>query len=256
MDELLAQRARSFGETAQDYADHRPDYPAAGIEWALSAADHPVREVLDLAAGTGKLTEGLLDLGVDVTAVEPDEGMLAELRRRHPGVPGHLGTAEAIPLADGSVDAVLVGQAFHWFDLDVALTEIARVLRPGGVVAGLWNTTDDRVDWVRELDELSHTDASRSNVQFGAAGLEHPAFLPFEEGIFDHAHRRTADSLTATIGTHSHTIVISDDERAAVLGRIRDYLGSRPETATGEFDLPIRTLVYRARCVHLAGPTA
>lgn len=247
MDDQIARRARSFGATAGDYADHRPDYPAAGIEWALAAAAHPVREVLDLAAGTGKLTEGLLDLGVDVTAVEPDEGMLAELKRRNPGVPAHQGTAEAIPLADASVDAVLVGQAFHWFDIDAALTEIARVLRPGGVVAGFWNVTDDRVDWVRELDELSHTDASRSNVQFGAEGLEHPAFLPFEEGTFDHAHRRTADSLTATIGTHSHTIVISPEERTAVLDRIRGYLGSRPETASGEFELPIRTLVYRAR---------
>lgn len=247
MDDLIAQRARSFGATAKDYADHRPDYPAAGIEWALAGADHPVRQVLDLAAGTGKLTEGLLDLGVDVTAVEPDEGMLAELRRRNPGVAAHLGTAEAIPLADGSVDAVLVAQAFHWFDIDVALTEIARVLRPGGVVAGFWNVTDVSVDWVRELDELSHTDASRSNVEFGAEGLEHPAFSPFESGTFEHAHRRTADSLTATIGTHSHTIVISAEERAEVLDRIRGYLGSRPETATGEFDLPIETLVYRAR---------
>ncbi len=244
----MARRSQSFGATAREYAEHRPDYPVSGIEWALAAADHPVRDVLDLAAGTGKLTGTLLDLGYDVTAVEPDEGMLAELRLRFPAVAAHLGAAEAIPLADDSVDAVLVGQAFHWFDPEPALSEIARVLRPGGAVAGFWNVSDDRVEWVRELDGLSRTEASRSNVQFAVVeALAHPSLTPFEEGAFDHAQRRTADSLTATIGTHSHTIVVSPEERAEVLGRIRDFLGSRPETAAAEFDLPIRTLVYRAR---------
>jgi len=92
-----------------------------------------------------------------VTAVEPDAQMVAELRRRQPDVPAAVGRAEAIPLPDDSVDAVLVGTAFHWFDTDRALPEIARVLRPGGVLATLYNQIDDSVPWVAELDRLSRT---------------------------------------------------------------------------------------------------
>jgi SAM-dependent methyltransferase len=233
---------------AAAYAEHRPDYPVDGIRWALSGAAHEPRRVLDLAAGTGKLTSGLLGLGFEVIAVEPDPDMRAELTRRLPGVSALEGTAERIPLSAAQVDAVLVGQAFHWFDRDVALTEIARVLRPGGAVGALWNHDDLQVEWVAELAALNRTAVSFP----GAAGdqgdiLPHAAFGPFEREFFAHSHRCTADSLTATIGTHSHTLVVSETERAEVLTRVRRYLSSRPETAHGEFDLPLRTTVVRAR---------
>ncbi|MGW5918869.1 class I SAM-dependent methyltransferase [Nocardia fluminea] len=168
-------RARSFGARAADYAVHRPDYPEAGIRWALEALGGKEGfVVLDLGAGTGKLTAGLLAAGVEVIAVEPDAGMRAELVRLYPGVAALSGAAEAIPLADGTVDAVLAGQAFH------------------------------------------------------------------------HSQRRTAESLTASIGTNSHTVIISAQERADVLGRILDYLHATPETAEGEFEFPLRTEVIRA----------
>lgn len=163
-DEIRSRRATSFGVAAAAYAEHRPDYPAAAIRWALGplgirtsrtsrdGADsnqdsHPI-VVLDLAAGTGKLTAQLADPAVtrvvtSVVAVEPDPPMRAELRRRLPDVPAAAGSAEAIPLAGGTADAVFVGQAAHWFDLDLAMPELARVLRPGGVLAGLWNGHDD-----------------------------------------------------------------------------------------------------------------
>jgi SAM-dependent methyltransferase len=139
---------------------------------------------------------------------------------------------------------VLVGQAMHWFDLDRAFPEIARVLRPGGVLAGLWNADDQSVEWVAGLVEVS-----RGEVGSAAPREElpsHPAFTPFQEAHFPHVHRRTADGLVATIGTHSHTLVVTPEQRAAVLGRIRAYLASRPETAHGEFDHPLTTLVIRA----------
>ena len=141
----------SFGAAAAAYAEHRPVYAEAAVEWALE----PVRErrplrVADIGAGTGKLTAMLVRLGADVSAVEPDPQMLAELRRTMPEVHSAPGSAEELPLADASVDAVLAGQAMHWFDLDRALPEIARVLAPGGVLAGLWNVDDDRVAWVAE----------------------------------------------------------------------------------------------------------
>jgi len=138
----MTDRGRTFGAVAADYAEHRPGYPAAAVEWALGPA--PGRKVLDLGAGTGKLTEALG--AYDVVGVEPDPEMLAQLRADLPSVDAREGSAEAIPLPDASVDAVLVGQAIHWFDMDRAVPEIARVLRPGGVLAGLWNGDDHTVD--------------------------------------------------------------------------------------------------------------
>ena len=123
------------------------------MRWALEPAPGP--RVLDLGAGTGKLTATLVALGADVIAVEPDPAMLAELRRALPAVRALPGSAEAIPLPDASVDAVLAGNAMHWFDMDVAGPEIARVLAPGGILAGLWNVMDDRVDWVAGLARVS-----------------------------------------------------------------------------------------------------
>lgn len=242
---LHARRAASFGANAMDYAEHRPDYPLAAIQWALEAVPAvPAPIVVDLGAGTGKLTEGLLAAGATVIAVEPDDGMRVELMRRLPGVRAIEGTAEAIPLADRSVDAIVAGQAFHWFDQQRAFPEFARVLQKGGTFAALWNTDDKRVDWVAELGRVSRSAAS---LEPGPVQLpEHPLFEAFESAHFPHTQRRTAASLTATIGTHSHTLVMPSQQRAEVLQRIADYLHSRPETAEGEFDLPLVTLVLRA----------
>jgi SAM-dependent methyltransferase len=243
--ELLARRAGSFGAAAAAYAEHRPDYPADAIRWALAPlgeVDHP--EVLDLGAGTGKLTEGLLDLGARVTAVEPDAGMRAEFARRLRETPIFPGSAESIPLPDHSVHAVVAGQAFHWFDPARAFPEIARVLRPGGVFAAFWNTPDDSVGWVAELVRISRSNAALPAMT--PQGLpEHPSFAPFEHTDVPHTQRRTAESLVATIGTHSHTLVIGARERATLLARLTEFLRLRPETATGEFDVPLRTKVIR-----------
>src|SRR5438128_10112462 len=111
----------SFGAAAAAYAEHRPDYAPAAVDWALHRA--PGRRVLDLGAGTGKLTGTLVALGADVVAVEPDQAMLAELRRALPAVRAMAGSAESIPLPDRSVDAVVAGNALHWFDMAVAGAE-------------------------------------------------------------------------------------------------------------------------------------
>jgi SAM-dependent methyltransferase len=216
--------------------------------------------VLDLGAGTGKLTATLLDLGIDVTAVEPDPAMLAQLRRLLapavlPETRALSGSAESIPLPDQSVDAVLVGQALHWFDMALAGPEIARVLVPGGVLAGLWNLDDDRVAWVAGLEQASESSASATlsswhTFEAGAhlAELRLPElFSAAERAEFPHGQRRTVDSLLATIATHSRLLVMDSGERAMLLGRIRAYLDSREETAGGEFTLPMLTGVLRAR---------
>jgi SAM-dependent methyltransferase len=243
--ELRARRAASFGAAAAAYDEHRPDYPLSAIRWALEPLGKPDPEVLDLGAGTGKLTAGVLAAGARVTAVEPDDGMRAAFAARYPGVTVLAGGAESIPRPDDSVDAVLVGQALHWFDQQRAFPEIARVLRPGGVFAAFWNRHATEVEWVAELDRIS-----RSGVSFqtrtGRGMPSHPLFEEFECSDFSHGQRRTVESLTATIGAHSHTLVVSPRERAEILGRITEYLRGIPETAAGEFELPLRTLVIRS----------
>lgn len=250
-----AVRGSSFGAAAAAYEEHRPGYAEAAVRWALQPA--PGRRVLDAGAGTGKLTAALVALGADVTAVEPDPAMLAELQRRLPGVRALAGRAEAIPLPDASIDAVVAGQAMHWFDMAVAGPEIARVLVPGGILAGLWNVDDDRVEWVAGLERVSERSASVTLSSWHAeaadahsADLDLPGlFGPAEWAEFAHGQRRSAESLIATIATHSRLLVMPDQERADLLDRIRGYLASRPETADGEFTLPMMTAVLRAKRV-------
>ena len=138
-------RAGSFGSVAEVYERARPGYPEDAVRWL--AGSEPC-DVVDLGAGTGKLTRSLVALGHRVTAVEPLPEMLAQLRSAVPGATAVTGTAESMPLADGAADVVTVAQAFHWFDHAAALREIARVLRPGGRIALVWNTRDDTEEWV------------------------------------------------------------------------------------------------------------
>ena len=247
----------SFGAAAAAYAEHRPDYAEAAVRWVLEpvSARRPLR-VVDVGAGTGKLTATLLRLGAEVTAVEPDGQMLAELRRAMPEVRSVPGSAEKLPLPDASADAVLAAQAMHWFDMDRAMPEIARVLTPGGVVAGLWNVDDDRVGWVAELAEMSKRKASTTLLRWrgGADQASYHRMAAAGAGLFrdaqtrefGHGQPRTADSLLATIATHSHLLVMDEAERAGLLAQVRGFLQAQPETSDGEFTLPMVTVALRA----------
>jgi SAM-dependent methyltransferase len=256
--EYRLRHGSSFGAAAEAYAEHRPDYAEAAVHWALA----PVRsrqplQIVDLGAGTGKLTATLARIGAEVTAVEPDGEMLAQLRHELPSVRAMPGSAEDIPLPDGSADAVLAGQAMHWFDLDRAMPEIARVLTGGGVLAGLWNVDDDRVGWVAELAAISKSEANvtlqkwRSGVgqsrqaRLIAAGKG--LFHSGETAEFEHGQLRTAESLLATIATHSNLLVLEEPERTRLLAQVSAFLRSQPETYSGEFVLPMVTAVLRAR---------
>ena len=233
----------SFGAPAAAYAEHRPGYAQAAVRWALDPAPGPL--VLDLGAGTGKLSATLVALGAEVIAVRPDSEMLTELRRALPTVRALAGSAEAVPLPDASVDAVRAGHALRWFDIDVAGPEIARVLVPGGIPAGLWNVIENRVDWTAGLErvsgsaaigrvtaqQLARRDGRRGPskrwpvrpVRLAGAGRVPARAVP---------HRRLA-----TIATRAGLLVMPDQEQAATLGRIRAFLASRSETARGEFTL-------------------
>jgi len=243
--------AGAFGTAAAAYAEHRPGYARDAVRWALEPALGP--RVLDLGAGTGKLTAALVEEGADVVADVPDPAMLEQLRSAVPGVRALAGSAETVPLPDASVDVVVAGNALHWFDPSTAGPELARVLVPGGVLAGLWNVVDDRVDWVADLvrvgggEVFGRRDALSTWRPACTAHLPVTGFGRPDHLEVPHGQRRTAESLVATLATRAGVLVLPPDERAVLLGRLRAQLASRPETAVGGFDLPMLTCVLRTR---------
>jgi ubiquinone/menaquinone biosynthesis C-methylase UbiE len=231
--------AEGFSRSAEAYERGRPDYPEAAIAYLVELV-RPGATVLDLAAGTGKLTRPLMAAGLRVVAVEP----VAEMRAALPGALE--GTAEAIPLGDGSVDAVTVGQAFHWFDGDAALAEIARVLRPGGLLAIVWNKRVDTDPLNRAIEELVapyRGDTPGHRGPWRAAFDRTSAFTPLEEAAFDHPVVQDADSLEARVGSISFIAALDPAERAGVLERARAIAGD------GEVTIPYRTEVLTCRRV-------
>ena len=249
MDETHLRRARSFGSVADAYRRARPGYPAAAVGWVLEAA--PGRQVLDLAAGTGKLTQAIIDAGGEVVAsVEPLDGMREQLAAVLPQVPALAGSAEAIPLGDSSADAVLVGQAFHWFDHERALHEIARVLRPGGMLGLFWNVRDDSVAWVRDLGEIAVGHDMLSEIDGSDwDGLDrHPRFADRERRDFTNPEPFDAERLVTWASSTSHFATMEPDERERTLAQMREFPGRHADLAGHErFDMPFVTVTIRAR---------
>ncbi|MEU8133492.1 class I SAM-dependent methyltransferase [Streptodolium elevatio] len=250
---LTPEAATTFGAAASAYAAHRPGYPRDAVRWALGDAYRPGMRVLDLAAGTGKVSEALAGLPVEVVAVDPDPAMLAELRRSLPGRPALRGSAERIPLADAGFDAVLVGQAFHWFDQVAAMAEIRRVLRPGGLLAAMWNVWDDGGDWVRGLADVSGNQITVSGWLRHADVPRHPAFLPPVRAEFRHTPTQTVESILAMVSTYSYVIALADDQRAAFTDRVEAYLRTATAPPGHAFAIPHVTSVVRTAAAPVAG---
>jgi SAM-dependent methyltransferase len=229
--------ANSFGPAAHLYERGRPPYPDPALDWLLPAG---AARVLDLGAGTGKLTRQLAARGLAVTAVDPSDGMLAQLRQVVPDVPAHLGSAERIPLPDDSADAVLVAQAWHWVDPARAVPEIARVLSPGGRLGLIWNVRDDSHDWVRRMDQIIGNAQRDRSPQVGAP------FGPVEVEQFRWTHRITRSALLDLIASRSHVILLPPDERAALLAQVRQLMVTHPDmVGRDEYELPYLTTAAR-----------
>jgi ubiquinone/menaquinone biosynthesis C-methylase UbiE len=242
--------ARGFGRGADDYERARPGYPRGVIE--LLGRVMPIRprsRVCDLAAGTGKLTRLLLGTGADIVAIEPVPAMRRKLNVICPDVKVIDGTAEAIPLDDESVDVVTVGQAFHWFSNDQAVAEIARVLRPAGGLALLWNLNDESVPWVRDIERLVFQHGG--NERPYASGDPGPVleasgrFTPMTLETFTNNVAITKDLVVTRVASTSFISALPDDKREACLAEVRDCLETHPDTAgVDRFDYPYLTAVY------------
>ena len=225
----------SFGTAAADYESGRPTYPPDAVAWLLGTA--PLR-VADVGAGTGKLTRELVRQGHDVTAVDPDPGMLEALSLAVPGTPVSVGAAERLPLADASVDALTFGQSWHWVDVAQASAEAARVVRPGGVLGLIWNLRDDRKDWVRQLGEIINSPEMIREDHFG---------VPAEKRDFTWTHEIGLDRLLDLVASRSYVILLGEQERAELLTRVRRLTETHPAlTGRTTFALP-----YVTHCVRL-----
>jgi SAM-dependent methyltransferase len=239
-DEEFKRLARSFGPVAEAYDRGRPGYPGDAVTWLVGS---PGSTVLELGAGTGKLTVELAALGHDVHATDPSAEMLEILRERVPTARVSQSPAEEIPLGDCSVDVVVVAQAFHWFDLDKALPEIARVLRPGGDLSLVWNERDTRIPWVRRLGDLIGTQEQ----------LRDPAQPLVESGLFGFVEERdfkiwqdiNRETILDLVTSRSNVAVLDEPARQARLAAVSAFYDDYGRGMDG-MQLPYVTRCYRA----------
>ncbi|MDQ2649262.1 MAG: class I SAM-dependent methyltransferase [Actinomycetota bacterium] len=226
--------ARGFQAGAAAYEAARPGYPDAAVAVLAAALDiGPGRSVCDLAAGTGKFTRRLVELGADVTAVEPVEGMRDQLRSVLPSVQVVEGAAEEIPLPDGSVDVVTVAQAFHWFEAPAALAEIRRVLRPGGGLAILWNERDEATAWVAEMSRLiswhERTVSRYQHTDWSAVVAAAGGFTPLQEQRVSWEQPMTRDLLADRVRSISYIAVMPEPQRERLVASVDALVARRAE---------------------------
>lgn len=240
MSESRRERSLSFGSEAAAYERGRPSYPPEAIDWLLPSG---ARDVLDLGAGTGKLTTRLVERGLDVVAVDPLAEMLELLSSALPDTPALLGTAEQIPLPDSHVDAVLVAQAWHWFDPERAIAEVARVLRPGGRLGLVWNARDERLGWVKDLGRI----IGHENAQFNeTTTLPHP-FVDVEHHRVEWTSYLTPQALIDLVASRSYCITQPAQVRTQTLAEVRELLATHPALANSAgLALPYITVCIRA----------
>lgn len=248
-DDQPPQPRLSFGAVAAAYERGRPSYPAEAAAWLM---DGEARIVLELGAGTGKLTSVLVEQGHAVHATDPDPAMLDVLRERVPGASVKQASAEEIPANDRSVDVVVVAQAFHWFDHERALPEIARVLRPGGHLALVWNSRDERIPWVRRLGgTIGRQDADTSSADVVA---ESDLFGPLEETSFKHWQDVNRETFLDMARSRSSIATLPPERRDAKLAEVAALYDEYGRGMDG-MQLPYVTQCFRAPLLDREVPT-
>lgn len=236
--------ARSFGGAADTYEAGRPEYPADAVRFLLGhLGDHP--RVADVGAGTGKLTRMLVGLGADAVAVEPDAGMLRTFAASVPGVPMRLGSAEELPLDDGSMDAVVFGQAWHWVEPGAASREAARVLRPGGVLGLIWNLRDEHVDWVARMTAVMHPSSAEAMFADDGPRVATP-FGGLERSRFRWTRSMSRADLFAMVRSRSYIITAAPEERARIEAELSDLFDEIGALGDARIELPYVTEAFRA----------
>lgn len=239
-----AARRVSFGAAADMYERGRPPYPGEAVEWLVPTA---ARRVLDLGAGTGKLTRLIHERGWDVVAVDPSDGMRERFARAVPGVAALAGSGEDIPLPDASVDAVVVAQAWHWVDPERAVPEVARVLTPGGQLGLVWNMRDERVEWVAELNRIVQAYGTPLGGGNGVDAIGAP-FGPIERHTVEWRYHLNRSELFDLLTSRSYVITLPEADRSTLLADIGTLLDTHPALDGGtEIVLPYVTECYRTR---------
>lgn len=269
-EENWEKRGSSFGLAAEVYDRTRPDYPEEAVRWILG--ETPC-SVIDLGAGTGILTRKLVAAGHHATAVEPDEAMRERLADTTPGATVLAGGAESIPVPDASVDAVVASHAYHWFEPEPAHAEIARVLRPGGVFAAVWNLRDEEVPWSADLSAILGDEDSDVDRDTAAAVMLHgalaalrgnddarlsewrwlrnpsfgDAFGEIERRFFPNSTKHTVDTLVGLVKSRSYYLTAGPARQRELENQIRHLAETHPDLAGREvFELPYVTVVFRS----------
>ncbi|GAB3390379.1 class I SAM-dependent methyltransferase [Humibacter soli] len=241
--------ALSFGGVADVYEASRPGYPMDAVAWLVRQEES---RVIDVGAGTGKLTRALTSAGHEVIAVDPSPEMLEVLRNTVPGVETLVGTGERMPLPDESADAVTFAQAWHWVDAPIASAEVARVLKPGGHLGLIWNFRDDRVDWVRELSVAMHADGDQYtdgmddphvHTPFGEPPFEEP-----ERAQFEWSQPYTLEGMLDLVRSRSYYAVMNAEQKRETLDSVRILLEKQQQESGDEtISLPYVTMAFRYR---------
>jgi SAM-dependent methyltransferase len=238
-----SEMAASFDRAAEVYEKARPEYPSDAVDWLLPDG---AKSVLDVGAGTGKLTRSLAARGLEVFAVDPSPKMLEQLRAALPDATVQVGTAEDIPLANASVDAVLAAQAWHWVDQDRALPSVARVLKPGGTLGLVWNLRDESVPWVAKLTEAMHP--ANGEIYLRNPDIHNDGFGPIERAEFAWTSEFTREKLLELVRSRSYFITAPSDEQSTILSDVNQLLDTDPDLAGAEsYTMPYVTRAFRMR---------
>lgn len=252
MNDFIEARRASFRSVGDEYDRVRPQYPEAAVEW-IAGFDSGV--VIDVGCGPGKLTMQLAELGHQVVGIDPSRKMLEGMTARH--LPAICGTAEAIPLNDACADLVTVAQAFHWFNHELAVPEMRRVLREKGRVGLLWHLRDESVDWVRSLSRIIGTEDAMSETSVGGDDFEADivtkleydgSFGSIETEVFDYQQELSEEGLVDLVRSRSYVAIIADEEREEILGAVRQLCSEHSQLKGREIlYMPYKTRAFRAR---------